>query len=83
MENDANNKRIDAQALRLQYPAGTILRLTAPIEDPYTPKPAGARLRVSMIDDAGQIHGTWLPPERGSIAILPDKDQFVIEEKKS
>jgi hypothetical protein len=26
-----------------KYPKGTIIELTAPIDDPYTPKPAGAR----------------------------------------
>ena len=32
---------------------------------------------VTHIDDAGQIHGTW-----GGLAVLKDKDQYVILENK-
>lgn len=57
-----------------------ILELTAPINDPYSPKPAGARLKVEYVDALGQIHGEWLSPQGGSIAIIPEVDHFVIIE---
>lgn len=35
---------------RMNIKRGTIIELTAPIEDPYSPKPVGARLQVSGVD---------------------------------
>lgn len=58
------------------YPTGTKLKLTAPIEDPYTPKEAGDILTVSHIDDRLQIHGHW--QSGGSIAIIIGVDSFEI-----
>lgn len=57
-----------------------ILELTALINDPYSPKPAGARLKVEYIDSIGQIHGVWLPPHGGSIAIIPEVDHYIVIE---
>lgn len=58
---------------------GRTVRLTAPIEDPYgASKPTGARFKVEMIDDALQMHGHWLPPETGSIAIDIEHDSFEV-----
>lgn len=61
-----------------RYPRGTIVELTEPIEDPFAPKPAGARFRVKDIDDALQLHGSWLPPQKGSIAVDIEHDHFRI-----
>lgn len=61
-----------------RYPKGSVLELTEPINDPYSPKPVGSRLKVEYIDDALQIHGEWLPPASGSIAIIVEKDSFKI-----
>lgn len=60
----------------MRYPHGTVVELTAPIEDTYSPKPVGARFRVDFIDDMLQLHGRWLPPESGSIAIAIEHDKF-------
>lgn len=62
----------------MRYPAGTVIELTAPIEDPYTPKPVGSRFLVDSIDDMLQIHGRWLSPERGSMAVSVEEDSFKI-----
>lgn len=71
--------KIDKKAVYgMRYPAGTIVELTEPINDKYTPKPAGARFKVDGIDDALQLHGHWLPPESGSMAILVEEDHFKI-----
>ena len=61
-----------------RYPSGTIVELTEPIEDKYSPKPVGARFKVECIDDALQLHGVWLPPQSGSISIIIEKDKFKI-----
>jgi hypothetical protein len=61
-----------------KYPKGTIIELTAPIDDPYTPKPAGARFKVDFIDDMLQLHGTWLSPAKGSMAIEIGHDSFKV-----
>lgn len=61
-----------------RYPEGTIVELTEPIEDRYTPKPMGARFRVDFVDDIFQLHGSWLPPEAGSMAINIEEDSFKI-----
>lgn len=62
----------------MRYPAGTVIELTEAIDDPCTPKPVGARFKVSGIDDALQLHGSWLPPERGSMAVDIEHDHFKI-----
>lgn len=70
---------IDKKAVySARYPKGTIIELTAPIEDEYSPKPVGARFKVNYVDDSLQLQGVWLPPERGSIAVIIEHDKFEI-----
>lgn len=71
---------IDKKTLyEARYPHGTVIELTEPIEDPYgSSKPAGSRFKVDFIDDSLQAHGSWLPPERGSIAVIIEEDSFRI-----
>lgn len=72
---------IDKKAVySARYPKGTIIELTAPIEDEYSPKPIGSRFRVDFVDDALQLQGVWLPPARGSIAVIIEHDKFRIVE---
>lgn len=59
-----------------KYPKGMQLRLTAPIEDRYTPKAVGDILTVDYVDDTGQIHGSW--SSGGSMAIIIDVDKFEV-----
>lgn len=59
-----------------RYPKGTVIELTEPINDPYSSKPAGARFEVDCVDDMLQLHGRWLPPESGSMAVIIEKDKF-------
>lgn len=63
---------------RLRYPAGTKVMLTAPISDKYTPKEIGDIMTVDYVDDAGQIHGSWL--SGGSMAIIIGVDEFRVIE---
>lgn len=61
---------------RMRYTKGTKLRLTSPIEDPYSPKAVGDVITVDYIDDACQIHGNW--ESGGSLAIIIEQDEFEI-----
>ena len=63
-----------AEQYRAMYPKGTVIRLVKSIDDPV-----GARFRVSFVDDAGQLQGYWLPPESGSMAVIPGVDSFEVE----
>lgn len=70
---------IDRKAVyTARYPHGTIIELTEPIQDPYSPKPVGSRFKVDYIDDALQLQGVWLPPQSGGIAVIIEKDKFKI-----
>lgn len=72
--------KIDKKAVyEARYPHGTIIELTEPIEDPYGgAKPVGSRFKVDFIDDNLQLHGSWLPPQSGSLAVLVEHDKFKI-----
>lgn len=61
-----------------RYPKGTIVELTEPIADKYSPKPIGSRFKVECVDDALQLQGVWLPPASGSIAIIIEQDKFKV-----
>lgn len=70
---------IDKKAVySARYPHGTIIELTEPIQDPYSPKPVGSRFKVDYVDDALQLQGHWLPPQSGSIAIIIEQDKFKV-----
>ncbi|MDE7478598.1 MAG: DUF4314 domain-containing protein [Lachnospiraceae bacterium] len=59
---------------RTLYPKGSRLELLEDMEDPYTPKKAGDIFTVDMIDDAGNIHGSWA--SGGSLALVIGVDKF-------
>lgn len=61
---------------RMRYPQGTFLRITKPIDDPYTPKEVGDIFKVDHIDDKLQIHGSW--KNGGSMAIIIGVDEFEV-----
>jgi len=71
---------IDKKAVySARYPHGTVIELTAPINDPYgASKPIGARFVVDYVDDACQLQGHWLPPASGSIAVIIEEDSFKV-----
>lgn len=61
-----------------RYQKGTVIELLEPIADPYSPKPAGARFEVDYVDDMLQLHGRWLSPESGNMAVMIEQDKFQI-----
>ena len=57
---------------------GRTVELTEALDDPYTPKPVGARFHVTGIDDEFQLHGSW--ESGGSMALLVEHDHFKVVE---
>lgn len=68
-----NNPRLSR--LRALCPPGTRIELTADIQDPYTPIPAGSCGYSQGVDDAGQIMMSW---DCGSSLSLLPGDQFKV-----
>ena len=66
----------EKEQLQLLYPAGTKLRLTKEIDDPYTPKDVGDIFTVDYIDDIGNIHGNW--ESGGTMALVSGVDSYEI-----
>jgi len=62
--------------LRAQYPPGTRVELTSPMQDPYAKLNAGERATVRGVDDAGHILCRW--DTGSSLNLIPDVDQFKI-----
>lgn len=64
----------DIEWYRRLYPKGSKLELLSDLDDPYTPKLAGDIFTVDMVDDAGNIHGSWA--SGGSLSLIIGVDQF-------
>lgn len=63
------------EQLKSLYPKGTLIRLTAEMNDPQ-PIEVGDEGEVSRIDDLGQIHINWKSGRR--LALLPEEDSFEV-----
>ena len=60
--------------LRAFYPEGTKVQLIR-MDDPQAP-PAGTRVVITHVDDAGNIHVSW---DNGSgLSLIPGEDEFKI-----
>ena len=68
--------KLSKSELEERYPKGTKLKLTAPINDKYTPKNIGDIFTVSYADDYMQLHGSWTGG--GSMAIIVGQDSFEV-----
>lgn len=68
--------RMMIESYREQFPPGTIIELTASIDDLYSPKPIGSQFHVRFMDDMLQLHGQWLPPQQGGLAVSIMEDAF-------
>lgn len=66
---------MDINILRERYTKGCKLKLTAPLEDKYSPKAIGDVMIVEYVDDMGNIHGSW--QSGGSLALIQGVDSFV------
>ena len=63
--------------LREQFKPGVTVELTAAIEDPYHPLPAGLCGKCRGVDDAGQIMMIW--NDGSTLSLIPGVDSFRIE----
>lgn len=68
----------EIQALRVQFPAGTRVKLIK-MDDPYTHLKPGDWGTVQGVDDAGQIMMKW--DRGGSLSLIPGEDIFQKEER--
>ena len=68
--------KMSKKELEEKYPKGTKLRMTAPINDDYTPKKVGDIFTVSYADDNMQLHGTW--STGGSMALIVGLNSFEV-----
>lgn len=75
VEKMSNRKK--ASIYELMYPRGTKLRLTKPIQDPYTPKQVGDIFTSSgVVDDEFQLSGSW--ESGGSMSLRLTDDSFEV-----
>ena len=51
--------KTELEALRAQYPPGTRVELTAPLDDPYAKLEPGDRATVTGVDGAGDLLCRW------------------------
>lgn len=68
----------EIQALRVQFPVGTRVKLIK-MDDPYTHLKPGDWGTVQGVDDAGQIMMKW--DSGGSLSLIPGEDIFQKEER--
>jgi hypothetical protein len=62
-----------------QYPIGTVIELTADMDDPYHPIKRGMRGEVIGIDDIGTLHMKW---QNGSgLGVVVGEDSFKVISK--
>ena len=66
------------EALRREYPAGTIVELLF-MDDPQSP-PVGARGKVIAVDDIGTIHVAWRTGGSLGVAYGQDSVRKVADE---
>jgi hypothetical protein len=65
--------------IKEQYPIGTVIELTADMNDAYNPIPKGMRGEVIDIDDIGTLHMKW---QNGSgLGVIPSEDSFKVISK--
>ena len=72
------NRQI-VERLREQFKPRITVELTAAMEDPYHPLPAGFRGECCGVDDAGQIMMIW--NDGSTLSLIPGEDRFRIVER--
>lgn len=68
--------RQEVERIKKQYPVGTMIELTADMDDPYAPIVKGMCGEVIGVDDIGTLHMKW---QNGrSLGIVPAEDSFKV-----
>ena len=73
--------RAIVERLRKQFKSGVTVELTAAMEDPYHPLPAGLCGKCLGVDDAGQIMMIW--SDGSTLSLIPGIDRFRIVKEAS
>ena len=67
------------ERIKERYPIGTVIELTANMEDNYNPIPKGMQGEVIGIDDIGTLHMKW---QNGSgLGVVVGEDSFKVISK--
>lgn len=71
--------REQVNKIKERYPIGTVIELTADMEDNYNPIPKGMQGEVIGIDDIGTLHMKW---QNGSgLGVVVGEDSFKVISK--
>lgn len=71
--------REQVNRIKERYPIGTVIELTADMNDTYNPIPKGMRGEVIGIDDIGILHMKW---QNGSgLGVVVGEDSFKVISK--
>ena len=71
--------REQVNGIKERYPIGTVIELTADMEDNYNPIPKGMQGEVIGIDDIGTLHMKW---QNGSgLGVVVGEDSFKVISK--
>ena len=71
--------REQVNRIKERYPIGTVIELTADMEDDYNPIPKGMQGEVIGIDDIGTLHMKW---QNGSgLGVVVGEDSFKVISK--
>ena len=67
------------EQIREMYPIGTVIELTADMDDKYAPIAKGTQGEIVSIDDVGTLHMKW---QNGrSLGVVPCEDSFKVISK--
>lgn len=67
------------ERIKEMYPIGTVIELTADMDDPYAPIGKGVQGEVVGVDDAGTLHMKW---QNGrSLGVVVGEDSFKVISK--
>ena len=65
--------------IKERYPIGTVIELTADMEDNYNPIPKGMQGEVIGIDDIGTLHMKW--QNSSGLGVVVGEDSFKVISK--
>lgn len=67
------------ERIKEMYPIGTVIELTADMDDPYAPIGKGVQGEVVSVDDVGTLHMKW---QNGrSLGVVVGEDRFRVISK--
>lgn len=67
------------EQIKEMYPIGTVIELTADMDDKYAPIAKGTQGEIVSIDDMGTLHMKW---QNGrSLGVVPFEDSFMVISK--